>query len=304
MLAVSVASLWLGASAPVSAEPVDAAQTEASHRAPVLTGELSSGFFAGHPDGRGTASVAPRLELGIRARPSVELGINFGMATLHQAPPPGSNDARREASPGNMGFGLKFIRERNESRYSKLYVGFGFGIPTGFAEADRERQALSYAVATAGGWNAWEWEPATMSIVVPFGGRVQVLRRIVLGADAGVAGMFASSSDSGPHGVGAQVAGQARYVLPWFGLGLRLQGSYNGRNEVDSTQAAVTPFVDTGLCRRSAERRIQGVMSDVSHPCPVRLSAAVHINLDAPYGFVGDGQQIWGGQVALGWAVF
>jgi hypothetical protein len=235
----------------------------------------------------------------------VELGLNFGLATLHQEPERGSGDgARRQASPGNIGFSIGYVRERNEQRYSKLHVGVGFGIPTGFAEGDRQRQALSYAVATSGGWNAWEWEPATMSIVVPLIARVQVLPRLVLGADAALAGMFVSSSNAGPHGFGAQLGGQVRYVLPWFGVGVRAQGSYNSRRREDTNQVAAAPFLDVGLCRRSAARRIQGVIADNDYDCPVRLSAAVHINIDTPYGFVGDGQKIWGGQIGLGWSVF
>ena len=144
------------------------------------------------------------------------------------------------------------------------------------------------------------------AVTGPLGGRVEAGWRLdaVHGGVLKV-GHHGSSTSTSEPAVGAQGGAQARYVLPWFGAGVRLQGVYNGRHDRDTTQAAVAPFLDVGLCRRSAERRIQGVMSGTNYDCPVQLNARLNVNLDGPYGFVSpDSLRVWGLQAGLSWAVF
>lgn len=287
--------------------PDDAAPPEAE---PVLTGELWVGAFAGRTPEAETAAVAPRTRLGIRVRPEAELNLDIGMATLHQNR---DGNITRHGKPSNLGFGFRFLREERDDRFRHAFVGFEFALPTAVIDETRNEVATipdlhrpgEYAIAIEGGWSPWRWTPATLALVVPVGWRGEVLRRFELGFEGAVAGLFPAGLGTSDTTFAAQAAGQARYVLPWLGVGVRTQAVYNGRHEVDRTQLSVAPMLDTSLCRKSAGRRIQGVVAGQSAQCPVSLTARVHVNIERPYGFASaDAMRVWGLQVGMGWAVF
>ena len=103
----------------------------------------------------------------------------------------------------------------------------------------------------------------------------------------------------------AQIAAQARFVTRRLGMGLRLAAVWNGRHEDDQSQAGLSPFIDTSLCRRGTGRRLRGERTRTSHACPLYATGRLNVNLDGPYGYVGaDAMRVWGVQVGLGWAVY
>lgn len=303
-----LSELWpmLGLVVGLRSTDASAAQTDRTTSSDVATptigGHLDAGVFAERTAQRDAAAVSPHVGLAIRARPEVELLFAGGVATLSQSE---AGTVSRHARAANLLIGMRFVRERRSTRWVRARLGMDFALPTGFALGEDEAEAVDLALASRGGWSPWQWSPAMLGLVVPAEIRAQVMRRWVLGVDAGVAGLFSASDQPGFPGAVAQLAGEARFVAPWLGAGVRLQGIYNGRNEVDTTQAAVVPFVDASLCRKASGRRVRGVMGMTDPDCPVFAVARMHVNLDAPYGFIGsEAARVWGLQLALGWAVY
>lgn len=70
---------------------------------PVLTGSVEAGLYAGQQPEQDAVVVSPRVQIGVRARPEVELGFSLGVASLtaqHR------RDGRvRAQGPGNFVFG-------------------------------------------------------------------------------------------------------------------------------------------------------------------------------------------------------
>jgi hypothetical protein len=131
-----------------------------------------------------------------------------------------------------------------------------------------------------------------------------VWRRLVVGADAALAGLFPSVYNTAPPAFAGQVAGQGRFVTRWFAVGARVSAVYNGQRTDDRTQVAVAPLADVSFCRRGG-RRIQGTLAQTTAQCPVFATARFNVNVDAPFGFTrADAMRVWGLQVGLGWAVF
>lgn len=266
-----------------------------------LTGEAEVGIFAERRPDLDVASVSPLLRLGIRPRPQVEIFGGFGaVATFSDGPEGRENFAR----PSNIDFGGRWVRRWGGDRYRSASIGFQFAIPTGAVQSDAQADAYEYALGGRAGWNPWDWTPATLGLVVPAEIHAQVWRRLVVGGELGVGGMFPSIDNNAPPSAAAQVAAQARYVLPWLGVGVRVSGVYNGQRREDTTQTAVAPFADVSLCRRGGPR-LRGTLERANAKCPAYLSARFNINLDAPYGWATkDAMRVWGLQLGLGWSVF
>lgn len=283
-----------GVRAPAPA-PVEAADDA------TLTGDIDVGIFAESRPDRDLASLSPRLQLGIRPRPTVEIFGGFGaVATFTNGLAGRENSAR----PGNIDFGLRWVKRWGGDRYREASAGFHFAIPTGAAGTELEAEAFDYALGGRGGWNPWDWTPSTLGIVLPAQIYAQVGRRLVVGGEVGLGGLFAAVQNNTTPEAAAQVAGQARYVLPWFAIGLRAQGVYNGARRAETNQVSIAPLVDVSLCRRGGPR-LRGTFARTTAECPVYATARFNINVDAPYGFVSrEAMRLWGLQVGLGWAVF
>ncbi len=250
---------------------------------------------------REVASLSPMLRLNLRVRDEVELYGAGGVVTVFTNGPEGQTNSAR---PSNITFGGRRLWEWSSDKYRSADLGVEFGIPTGYARSDDELDAYEYALAGRGGLGPWEWMPRTLSFVAPGGVAAQVFRRWVIDGRGAIAGMFPSLGDVDRPTIAAQISAGARFVLPWVALGVRASAVYNGRHPDDRSQLAITPTLDTSLCRRGT-RRISGTMAPTTAQCPVYLSAKMNLNLDAPYGFVSDeAMGIWGLHFGLGWAVF
>lgn len=270
--------------------------------APVVVGDLDATFSAEARPDQNVVAVAPRAYLGIRPRPEVELHVTFGAVSIFRDGPQGR---QQQARPGNLGFGASGVLDRREGNWRYAKVGFSFVLPTAFTTTPEEQEAYDYALAGRIGWDPWTWTPKTFGVVVPAELRAQVSRRWVIGGDGGLAVLLPSANRTDGLAIAAQVAGEARFVTRWMGLGVRMAASWNGRHPDDRTQAGVSPFVDASLCRRSAGRRVQGERARTSEACPVYALARLNMNLDGPYGFTGaDALGVWGVQLGLGWSVY
>lgn len=266
-----------------------------------LSGRLETGIYAERRGGRDTAAISPRLTLGIRVRPSVELWMSGGAATAFSDSAGGRS---RTAQASNLVVGGRFIRDQSTELYRRLHVGFAFALPTDVELSDEDQRALSLALGARGGWEPWAWNPSTLGLVIPVGVEAQVWRGLSFGADAAAAALVSAAGETDDIEAVAQLGGHARYAFQWFGLRLDLRGVYNGKLE-DPTQASVGAVADTALCRADAPSRIRGLVEGRNADCPWTLSARFDLNLDTPYGFLGDeGQRVWGVQLALGWSVF
>lgn len=304
-----VVGLAVGMGAPASAAAegegvriVQAQEPEDAPDVPTVVGDVDVAFSAEARPDENVVAAAPQVRMGIRPRSEVELHVAFGAVSTFREGPMGRE---QQARPSNLAFGASGVLDRRDDRWRYAKVGFAFVLPTGFATSPQEQEAYDFALAGRVGWDPWTWTPGTFGLVVPAEVRAQVARRWVIGGDAGL-GLFLPSSHRTDGLAGAaQVAGEARFVTRWLGMGLRLAAAWNGRHPDDRSQAGVTPFVDASLCRRSAGRRIQGERARTSNACPVYATARLNMNLDGPYGFTGsDAMGVWGVQLGLGWSVY
>lgn len=280
------------APAPAPAE----AQTD-----PTLTGDIDVGIFAESRPDRDIVSLSPHLRLGIRPRSTVEIFGGFGAVATFMD---GTMGRENSARPSNIAFGLRWVKRWGGDRYREASAGFHFAIPTGAARTELEAEAYDYALGSRGGWNPWDFTPATLGLVLPAEIHAQVWQRLVIGGEVGIAGLFPAVQNNTTPEAAAQVAGQARWVLPWLALGLRVQGVYNGARRAETNQVSIAPLADVSLCRRGGPR-LRGTFARTTAECPVYATARFNLNLDAPYGFVSrDAMRLWGLQVGLGWAVF
>jgi hypothetical protein len=173
------------------------------------------------------------------------------------------------------------------------HIGFAFALPTNFRLTDRETEALDYAVAVRGGLDPWLWLPATLGIVVP-GGWTWRAPWMQVGADGALAALVAAANNPDRPGFAAQARGHVAFASPWVVLGAYVSGAVNTRDTRNKTQVAVGPVLDVPLCFGKRRRQT----------CPLTAFGQVNVNLDRPYGFVGDGLHVWGGQVGLRWAMY
>lgn len=306
---LAVAAVLAVASPSVAGQvPLDRDATQAPTE-PTLVGEAELGIFAESRPDEDVASVSPQVSMGMRPRPEVELDIRFGAVAVfrNRSGGPGEQGLEQQARPSNLSFGASKVsdRRRPDSRYVHTKLGFAFVLPTAYAKSPSEQEAYDYALGGRIGWDPWTWTPQTFGLVVPAELRVQLGRRWVLGGDAGFALLLPSADRTDGLAVAAQGAAQARFVTRVLGLGVRLTGVWNGRHPHDRSQAGVSPFVDTSLCRRDSGRRLRGERARTTNECPLFASARLNMNLDGPYGWTGDdAMRVWGLQVGLGWSVF
>ncbi len=268
---------------------------------PTLLGSADIGIFAEQRPDAQVASVSPHLDMGIRPHPSAEVMAGFGVVSTVINGPEGKVSTTRAS---NMTVAASRVVRWSDDKFREAKIGFAFAIPTSIARDDDERLAYEYALGGRGGWNPWEWTPTTLGLVLPAQIRAQVWRRLVVGADAGLAGLFPSVDNTAAPSLVAQGAGVARYVTRWAGVGVRMSAVYNGQREGDRSQVAVAPFADASLCRRGG-RRIQGTFAMATQQCPVYATAKFNFNIDAPFGYTAeDAMRVWGLTLGLGWAVF
>ncbi len=283
-----------------STPPVAAAEDIPA--APTMVGDAEVGMFAESRRDQNVVSVSPQVRLGMRPRPEVELHINFGAVSASRVTAEGhSQDAR----PSNLSFGASGVIDRRGDRWRHAQIGFAFVIPSAHADGPIEQSTYEYALGGRGGWDPWSWTPQTFGLVIPGRVRASLGRRWVIGADGGLAALLPSAGRTDGIAAAAQIATQARVVARRLGLGVRVAAVWNGRHVEDQSQASVSPFVDTSLCRRGSGRRLRAERARTSHACPLYATGRLNVNLDGPYGFSGPNpMQVWGVQVGLGWAVY
>jgi hypothetical protein len=283
--------------------PAMAEDSEEEEEGPVVVGDTEVGIFAERTPYVERALVSPMLRLGMRVRPEVELSIKAGAFGLFQNA--AQSGFQAEARPSNTVFETTFLKEGwTSGRWFQFRAGFLFALPTAFSRGELDDEIYDLVLANRGGWNAWEWDPHAMGIMIPVGLRGQVLQRIEIGAEAAGGGLFASGASNDLPALVGQGAVDVRYALPWFGVGARAQAVWNGGRAHSRSQYAVVPSLDTSFCRAGTGRRVRGLVSRTSPDCPVFASARMVVNLDRHYGFIGDdGMRVWGLLVGLGWAL-
>ncbi len=266
----------------------DAPDTVGDAPPKVLTGSLDTGMYVGSQREQDAVVLSPRLELGVRARPEVELRFSLGVASLtaqHE-----TYGRVRAQGPGNFVFGTRWVRDGVRERHHG-HLGFAFALPTTLDPSAQVLEAHRLARASRGGWNPWQWSPATMGVVLPAGWSMH-LRRFDVGVDGAIGGMFSAAGDLDEPGFVGQLRGSAGYRIWRARFGGALAAVYNGREVLGALQTAVQPSIAVALCR---PERID--------TCGVHLDAGASVNIDAPYGFGPDGRRIWGAQFGLRWAL-
>ena len=262
--------------------------TDTSVAPPVLTGSLDAGVYAGRQPSQDVVVVSPRLQVGVRARPEVELGFSMGVASLtaqHQ-----TFGRVRAQGPGNFVFGTRWVRDGADERHHG-HLGFAFALPTTLDASAQVLDAHRLARASRGGLDAWQWSPATMGVVVPAGWSMH-LRRLDVGVDGALGGMFSAAGDLQDPGLVGQLRGSAGVRVWRARVGGALAAVYNGRDDLGALQTSAQPFVSVAMCR-----------TERLPSCPLHLDAGASINIDAPYGYGPQGRRIWGTQFGLRWVL-
>ncbi len=295
------AGLSLPAQAGEGVAPRGPSEAEAPTE-PTVVGDAQMGIFAEGRRDRSVISVSPQVRMGMRPREEVELHVSFGAVSVFSVTEFGQTQDTR---PSNLSFGGSGVIDRRGDRWRYAKIGFSFVIPSAYATSPLEEEAYEYALGGRLGWDPWSWMPQTFGLVVPGEVRAQAGRRWVIGADGAIAALLPSARRTDGMAAAAQVAAQARFVTRRMGLGLRLAAVWNGRHPDDQSQAGISPFIDTSLCRRGSGRRIRGERARTSNACPLYATGRINLNFDGPYGFAGeDAMRVWGMQVGLGWAVY
>ncbi len=285
---ISTAVVAWAAPEPVAVEQAPDLEQPAQVGPKVLTGSIDSGLYAGRQPDQDAVVASPRLQVGVRARPEVELGVSLGFVSLTAAH---REDGRiRDQSPGNFIFGTRWVRDDADARHHG-HLGFAFALPTTLEPTRQALDAHRYARASRGGLDPWAWSPATMGVIVPLGWSAH-LGQFDVGVDAAFGGLFSAAGDLADPGFVGQVRGAAAYRVWRLRLGAALAAVYNGRETMGALQTSVQPFVEVPLCR-----------ADALQHCGLHLTGAVSVNLDAPYGFGPEGMRIWGSQFGLRWAI-
>jgi hypothetical protein len=280
---------WSGSVRAAEPAPAGPAEEDAlEHK--VLTGSLDAGVFADRQADQDVVSISPLLQMGMRARPEVELGIRFGAAMMFADSV--DEGEVRVVRPSNLMFGTRWVRDALDDAHHG-HIGFAFALPTNFRLDDREVEALDYAIGVRGGLDPWQWAPTTLGIVVP-GGWSWRGKWVQVGADGALAALIAASSNPDRPGFAAQLRGHVALASPWVLAGAALSGVVNTRDKRDVTQAAVGPFIDVPMCFGKRRRPT----------CPLAITGQATVNLDAPYGFAGDGLRVWGAQAGIRWSLF
>lgn len=269
--------------------PPAARESKTERTQKVLTGGIDVGIFADRQATQDVVSISPLVELGLRPRPEVELGISMGAAAL--VADDQVEGRVRETRPSNLVVGTRWVRDEEPRRF-RGYAGFEFALPTNVHLDDREVEALDLALGTRAGLDPWQWRPATMGLVAPIGWSAHA-RRVRAGLDGAFGGLFSAAGNPDTPGLAAQLVAHVAYTGTFLTAGAHASAVWNGRDERNGSQFAVGPLAKLGLC--FGERR--------GPSCPIALAGRVNFNLDAPYGFAGDGLDIWGVQLGLQWSL-
>lgn len=171
--------------------------------------------------------------------------------------------------------------------HSVARIGGGIALPVVDPEDGTDTAAMLGAIATRGFMDMWLYVPQRLSLVVPAQVQMQA-SSIVLGADGAFALMIPIEDDDQGEDerdteVALQLGGLIGVALGDATLGMRLQlASLVTEDEGDSTQASVMPFVQADLDGGAF------------------IHGGLLINLDDPYGALGDGTTVWALRVGGG----
>ncbi len=284
---LTAASMWMVDPVVADAAPVPQ-EAPAKVQPKVMTGSVDAGVYAGRQPDEDVVVVSPLLQLGVRARPEVELGLSMGVVSLSANRR--DTGPARVAAPSNFVFGTRWIRDGIGDRHHG-YLGFAFSLPTSFEVGADVREANRYARASRGGLDPWQWSPTTLGVVLPVGWSMRG-RWFDVGADGALGGLFSAGGDLDDPGFVGQIRGTAAVHIARLRLGGALAAVYNGRDELGSLQTSVNPFAEVPLCAR-----------ENLAVCGVHVHAGASVNLDAPYGFGPEGMRVWGMQFGLRWAL-
>jgi hypothetical protein len=291
---VLAAALWLapGEARAFPDEPysLDEGTNAHSKRFQIL-GELA--LFGGNIEGNARAVlVSPLFELRFQLAEHWLLDAAWGFSYVNLNPDRDNDETDNSFRPGNPWVAFHYQGVKGQFSYR-----FGFGVtipvaslPDPITTPDQVTATAAYALAAAvrGNTMYWLWDPHSVSVVFPLAFERRKPSGFLWGADFAAGVMLqccGSKSDRNPNQrndaviqMGAMMGYQA---VEWLRVGSRFTLVVLPKIPQQKTQLAVEPFLRFG--------------SDNAFG-----SVGVVINLDNPWGFAFDSDQVWGLRIAGG----
>ncbi|MFW5920669.1 MAG: hypothetical protein ACOCUS_02425 [Polyangiales bacterium] len=245
-----------------------------------VAGEL--GLFAGERRGTKYVSASPRLGFWWNPAEHFELSADWGMAYWKADQDGGATE--KEFRFGNPVVNGYWIGPAGDM---VLAAGAGIGIPAATLPDDtlgrgQARNTYSYAAATRGLWNVWEWYPGALTVVVPARLETKSNRHLLAALDASMGIPIHVRYGDGAELV-LQWAGEIGYRHQAVSFGARMQFVWLATKDEDDVlldsmlQMALEPFFRINIGQGFIHTRLT-------------------MNLDDPFGWSFDDgpRDIWG----------
>lgn len=261
------------AAAEMATEPAGA-HHEGGHKAGRAWVDLA--FYTNEHAGTRITSISPLVRGRYLYDETVAGELALPMAGLREAN--GHSDGRFLV--GNVSLsGLYHMAFGHLEVEAGLTVGLPTSMEGGHNALDHEDFHL--ALASRGRWESWHWERDTVALVVPVRAEYEA-SGWGAGADVSFGPLIPVDGRSDEDVVAVlEVGGWGGLVRESFRAGLRIQSVTDINGHGDKHQAAVEPFA----------------MYTGGH---LLAGAGVLVNLDGPFGFVGNDADIWALRLYLG----
>jgi hypothetical protein len=270
---------------------------------------LDTSFYTGSPGGHQTQTVIAPVASADFKLGALRLGADLPFAAGWGRTATDIVGVSLSQSASNFVMGNPDLRLDFEVSSGPVLARVGGGVAflvadasAGSADSLEGKQALQLASASRGTWNQWWWMLDTYTLFVP-----GELRYRGDGFAAGVEGALAltipgkQSNNVRDVGTLAQIGAFIAAMQDETGaVGVRVRSVIPLVNRLEAP--IVIGRVTTGNSLLPCQTSIE-VYGEMHAAELLLLGAGFLLNLDAPFGVFGDGQDIWGARITVGVAL-
>jgi hypothetical protein len=260
-----------------------------------FVGTLDVGLFVGEyrtqTSSTSAFALAPIFGVGYQITSRIRAGAKLGFVLM----PHGEVQFPASGTPqdGGLAFRLAnpilhgdWLASEGEIR---VRVGGGITLPFAAVGDTPEMAALQVAAGMRGAWDLWLWAPSRLSIVVTGHLDYSIADDLVLGADAGVAGMIWVGDGSRDFVLVGQIAANLEYLTDPIAVGGRISFVLVGEEELsfpdrEELELSIMPYVRLELT-------------------DAYLLAGLTFNLTPPFGVSFIDGNPWGLRLGAGFAL-
>jgi hypothetical protein len=260
-----------------------------------LVGTLDLGLFVGEFQTQSYNlsgfAIAPLFGIAYQITTRIRAGAKLGFVLM----PHGEVGFVGSPTPGDGGLAFRLANPllhgdwlATETDF-RVRIGGGITLPFAAVGDTPEVAALQVAAGMRGAWDLWLWAPSRLSIVVTGHLDYSITPDVVLGADAGVAGMIWVGDGSREFVFVGQIAANLEYVSEPIAAGGRISFVILGEEDLsfpdrEELELSIMPYV-----------RIE--LTDAY------LLAGLTFNLTPPFGVSFIDGNPWGLRLGAGFAL-